>query len=398
MDLTIFLEQALDRSDRAMTYMVSRRLAELYPGQAVLEYYGGFDVVEFVRYGQGEAKLADRIAQQRFGSWDPDEGRIDRELLTSWVEVQWQDSTFQVVQTMRQQCGMVHWIVGPEQGIEPFMAAVLAFTMGRSPRTHVYSGWWNESETIDKVIEQASWDDLVLPSEARDLLEMHTVGFFDAKDEFASLQVPWKRGVLLTGPPGNGKSHVIRAILNRLTVPRLIVKSFGDEPDDVQEVFDKVRELSPCVLILEDIDSLIRPALLSSVLNALDGTEPLEGVLVLATTNHPEKLDPAIRCRPSRFDRVIEFGPPELRERLRLLRKLLDRGPKAMRMSSAQLRRAAERCEGFSYAFLKELAISATVVWGLERAPGSMYGIVVKLIGELRSQFEATVEATPADG
>lgn len=387
------MEHALAYGDRAMTFMVSRRLAELFRGQAVLECYDSFDIAGFIRYGRGDARLCERMAHQENVWWNSEESRLVRKVDTSWIEVEWEGERFQVLRTDQEKCGVVYWVVGPDPQIEEFMSAVLAYTTGRSPSTHVYTGWWSESESFEKAIQLSSWDDLVLPGGLREILEMHTVGFFESKDDFEQLGVPWKRGLLLTGPPGNGKTHLIRALLKRLAVPRLIVKSFGDDADDVQEVFDKVRELAPCVLVLEDIDSLIRPALLSTVLNSLDGTEPLDGVLVLATTNHPEKLDPAIRNRPSRFDRVLEFGPPAFEQRLVLLRKLLSRGPASMRLTSVQLKKVAEMAEGFSYAYLKELAISSAVVWGRERAPGSMFGIVKTLVAELRGQINSSTVA-----
>ena len=69
------------------------------------------------------------------------------------------------------------------------------------------------------------------------------------------------------------------------------------------DVFDKAREMAPCLLVLEDLDSLINDRNRSFFLNQLDGIEGNDGLLVLTTTNHPERLDPALSDRPSRFDR-----------------------------------------------------------------------------------------------
>ena len=75
------------------------------------------------------------------------------------------------------------------------------------------------------------------------------------------------------------------------------------EEGSMQEVFNKARQLSPCVLILEDMDSLINDRNRSFFLNQLDGIEGNDGLLILATTNHFDRLDPALNSRPSRFDR-----------------------------------------------------------------------------------------------
>lgn len=71
----------------------------------------------------------------------------------------------------------------------------------------------------------------------------------------------------------------------------------------MQEVFTKARQLAPCVIVLEDIDSLINDGNRSFFLNQLDGIEDNDGLLILATTNHFDRLDPGLSSRPSRFDR-----------------------------------------------------------------------------------------------
>lgn len=388
-NLTSFFEHALAHNDRAMAYMVSRRLNELYPDRCVIEFHEQFDVDGFVRYGNGEASLVHRMFPETFAQWNAEDRRLSRQLLTSWIDVEWKGESFQVLRTAKMQCGWLHWIVGKEGAIDAFLSAVCSYSGERSPATHVYSGWWHESDSMDRAIRQSDWDDLVLPKLLRQTIEDQTVGFFQSKSDYELLGVPWKRGLLLTGPPGNGKTFLVRAILNRLAVPRLVVKSFGDDPEDVQEVFDKVREMSPCALVLEDIDSLIKPELLSSVLNSLDGTEPLSGVLVLATTNHPEKLDSAIKNRPSRFDRVIEFGPPAMPERRKLLRRLFGKLPAEVRPTPAQFTALAKAAEGFSFAYLKELVVASSANWLRGGKSGTLYQAAMSVAKQLGSQIAA---------
>lgn len=88
----------------------------------------------------------------------------------------------------------------------------------------------------------------------------------------------------------------------------LYVKSFRSwkgEEASMADVFDKARQVSPCVVILEDLDSLINPSNRSFFLNQIDGLENNDGLLVIGTTNHLENIDPALRSRPSRFDRKL---------------------------------------------------------------------------------------------
>ena len=132
------------------------------------------------------------------------------------------------------------------------------------------------------------------------------------------------------GPPGNGKTVSIKAIMKGALdkgYSPLYVKSFksistphvslfpithnqrpigwAGEEYAMSQVFGKARTESPCVLILEDLDSLINNENRSFFLNQLDGLENNEGLLVIGTTNHFERLDPAITKRPSRFDRKL---------------------------------------------------------------------------------------------
>ncbi len=86
----------------------------------------------------------------------------------------------------------------------------------------------------------------------------------------------------------------------------LYVKSFKSwmgEEGAMQQVFDKARQMAPCVLILEDLDSLINDSNRSFFLNQLDGLEGNDGLLIIGSTNHFDRLDPALNSRPSRFDR-----------------------------------------------------------------------------------------------
>ena len=82
-------------------------------------------------------------------------------------------------------------------------------------------------------------------------------------------------------------------------------KSWKGEEAAMAEVFDKARQVAPCVVILEDLDSLINPGNRSFFLNQIDGLENNDGLLIIGTTNHLELIDPALRSRPSRFDRKL---------------------------------------------------------------------------------------------
>lgn len=82
-------------------------------------------------------------------------------------------------------------------------------------------------------------------------------------------------------------------------------RSFKGEEGALVDIFQKAREVSPCVMIFEDLDSLINAKNRSFFLNQLDGLESNDGLLIIGTTNHLELIDPALRSRPSRFDRKL---------------------------------------------------------------------------------------------
>jgi ATP-dependent 26S proteasome regulatory subunit len=122
--------------------------------------------------------------------------------------------------------------------------------------------------------------------------------------------------------------------------------------------------------VLEDLDSLITRQNRSFFLNEMDGFASNDGILTLATTNHPERLDPAILERPSRFDRKYMFKLPALEERMDYLELFSSRLQADLQLSENGRRLVAGATDGYSFAYLKELYISAMMRW--IAAPGTM--------------------------
>ncbi|HWC77320.1 MAG TPA: ATP-binding protein, partial [Blastocatellia bacterium] len=149
--------------------------------------------------------------------------------------------------------------------------------------------------------------------------------------------------------------------------PCLYVKSFaacyGTDHDRIRQVFKQARKTAPCIVVLEDLDSLIDDDNRSFFLNELDGFAENTGVVVLATTNHPDRLDPAILDRPSRFDRKYYFQLPSADGRLTYLKRWRDSVQPELRFSDLALRKTVEISDDFSFAYLKELCVSAMMEW-----------------------------------
>ena len=140
------------------------------------------------------------------------------------------------------------------------------------------------------------------------------------------------KGILLTGEPGTGKTLIAKAIAKEAEVnfiavsgPELLSKYIGESERGVREVFKKARQAAPCILFFDEIEALVpqrgkmmgdqvTERVVTQFLTEMDGIEELKGVLVLASTNRPDLIDPAI-LRPGRFDFVLEIPKPDLQAR-----------------------------------------------------------------------------------
>ena len=180
---------------------------------------------------------------------------------------------------------------------------------------------------------------------------------------FAQAGVQPPKGILLTGPPGCGKTLLAKAIatesqVNFISVkgPALLSKYVGESERQVRDVFRKAKQAAPCILFFDEIDSIVpvrgsgmsdspvTDRVLSQFLTELDGIEELKGVLVLAATNRPDRLDPAV-LRPGRFDQIVEIPPPDAQGRKEIFEVHLQNKPLAPKVKIDGL---VSRTEGFS--------------------------------------------------
>jgi transitional endoplasmic reticulum ATPase len=154
-------------------------------------------------------------------------------------------------------------------------------------------------------------------------------------DLLAKLGLEPTRGVLLVGPPGTGKTLTARALAEDLGVnyiaivgPEVIGKYYGEAEARLRGIFEKAARSSPCLVFIDEIDSLapdrskvegeVEKRLVAQLLGLMDGFAQAKGVIVLAATNRPDHLDPALR-RPGRFDREVQFRVPSREGRLEIL-------------------------------------------------------------------------------
>ncbi len=299
-------------------------------------------------------------------------------------------------------CGGDHrdWVIAESLEIaEGFILDVSRETHAPGNAILVFSsGRWNRSEALYNATQSASFEDLVLADDLKATIRDDFNAFLQSEDRYNRLGISWRRGALLIGPPGNGKTHCVRALVKELSVSSLYVQSLSHQyytPEQMwHQVFDRARGLRPCVLVLEDLDSLVTDENRSFFLNQLDGFEQNHGLIVLATTNHPDRIDSAIIDRPSRFDRKYHFNLPDLDERNVYLKNWQEQLASETNWSSVEVEPIAIACEGFSFAYLKELVISSVMKWmqdGSDSFASTMASQASTLGGQMKT--EATAEA-----
>jgi len=182
---------------------------------------------------------------------------------------------------------------------------------------------------------ELTWKDVILSDEMKEEFDINVLYPLRHSSECITKGIPFRRGLLLAGVAGTGKTQVCRVLCNELkdvTVIWATPKALYSE-DMVKELFEAARHLAPTLIVIEDIDfigtdrNVAQNPILGELLTQLDGNSPNFGVFVIATTNRPTLLDKALVNRPSRFDVKIEFSLPNEKIRVELV-KLFTRNMK----------------------------------------------------------------------
>jgi hypothetical protein len=380
-------------------YRVGEELAAHYCGKMVMKSSDyDFDVEEFAAAGYCTLRPHAEPRADVDAHWDPIPGKIVRSYDQAWYRIAWEGAEVEVLRlTFPSACGeqTVRWLIADSPELaDAFFSAVCIWNSTVAETIMVFQdGYWQKSRELYQAIQRATLDTLVLGGTLKEELYRDLAAFFDARPVYERANVAWKRGIVLIGPPGNGKTHAVKALINALGKPCLYVKSFSsqhaDDHHNIRSVFAQARETAPCILVLEDLDSLITDHNRSFFLNELDGFAANTGVVTIASTNYPERLDPAILARPSRFDRKYHFGLPGAAERLVYL-ELWGAGlDDSMRPNAHTIAQVAGETDGFSFAYLKELLVASTVRWAERQESGTMDAIMPAELTSLRTQMSS---------
>lgn len=182
--------------------------------------------------------------------------------------------------------------------------------------------------------------------------------FWNKEASFKQHKLAFKRGLLLFGPPGSGKTCTIKLAVQDIIKRRGVVVKFCHPSifTEGMRIFREIQPKTPVIVLMEDIDAIVENFNESDVVNVLDGVDMIERVVFIATTNYPEKLCGRILNRPSRFDKRFLIGMPNQESRRIYLKSLMDK------KLLANIETWVKDTEGFSIAHLKELFVAVSIL------------------------------------
>ncbi|APE94765.1 CDC48 family AAA ATPase [Halodesulfurarchaeum formicicum] len=224
-------------------------------------------------------------------------------------------------------------------------------------------------------LPKVTWDDVGGLESVKSQIKESVEWPLSGAENFERLGVDPPAGVLLYGPPGTGKTLMAKAVANETDAnfisvrgPQLLSKWVGESEKAIRQTFRKARQVSPTVVFFDELDSLapgrgqdagnnVSERVVNQLLTELDGLEQMEGVMVVAATNRPDIIDPAL-IRSGRFDRLVMVGQPDEAGREEILRIHTADTPLSPDVS---LREIAERTDGFVGSDLATVAREAAI-------------------------------------
>lgn len=224
-------------------------------------------------------------------------------------------------------------------------------------------------------VPDVTWDDVGSLSQVRKDLQLAVLAPVKYPDQLKKLGLSAPSGVLLCGPPGCGKTLLAKAVANEAGVnfisvkgPELLNMYVGESERAVRTCFRRARNSAPCVIFFDEFDALCprrsshdnngAARVVNQLLTEMDGIESREGVFVLAASNRPDIIDPAV-LRPGRLDRIMYVGMPATEDRFDILQKLTKGGTQPQLGPDVDLQVIANLTDGYTGADLSGLVRAA---------------------------------------
>jgi len=221
-------------------------------------------------------------------------------------------------------------------------------------------------------VPSVKWDDIGGLEEAKKVLREAVELPIKNPKKFEAMGIRPPRGVLLYGPPGTGKTLLAKAVAtesnaNFISIkgPEIMSKWVGESEKAIRMIFKKARQSSPCIIFLDEIDAIapkrghfsasgVTERIVNQLLTSMDGITSLEGVVIIAATNRPDIVDPAL-LRPGRFDRLVFIPPPDTEAR----KSILEVHTRKMPLEGVDLVTLAEKTVGYTGADIENLCREA---------------------------------------
>ncbi|MGB1495273.1 MAG: ATP-binding protein, partial [Candidatus Thalassarchaeaceae archaeon] len=222
-----------------------------------------------------------------------------------------------------------------------------------------------------------SWDQVGGLDEIKDRLKESIEWPLNRPETFEHFGIKPPRGIILFGAPGTGKTLIAKAIANEASAnfitikgPELISKWVGESEKAVREVFKKAKQASPSIVFLDEFESIAgvrrdnsgggsdaMNRVVNQLLSSMDGVESMEGVIVVAATNRPEMIDPAL-LRSGRFERVLHIPPPDKAS----IKEILKIHTESMPLGKFNLDDLVSRLENYTGADIEAICREAALI------------------------------------